>query len=68
MKLKKREDQSMNTLVLLRKENKITMGGDTETKCGAGTKGKTIQRVPYLGVHPIYTHQTQTLLWMTSAC
>jgi hypothetical protein len=32
MKLKKHEDQSVNTLVLLRKGNKIHMGGATETK------------------------------------
>jgi hypothetical protein len=31
-------------------------------QCGAETKGKAIQRVPYLGIHPIYNHQTQTLL------
>jgi hypothetical protein len=35
MKLKKKEDQSVNTSVLLRRGNKIPMGGDTETKCGA---------------------------------
>jgi hypothetical protein len=34
--LKKKEDQSV---VLLRRENKISMGGDTETKCGAETEG-----------------------------
>jgi hypothetical protein len=33
MKLKKKEDQSVNTSVLLRRENKIPMGGDTETMC-----------------------------------
>ena len=38
------------------------MGGDTETKCGAETEGKAIQRLPYLGIHHIYCHQTQTLL------
>ena len=54
----------MDTLVLLRKGNKIPMGGDTETKCGTETEGKTIQRLPYLWFHPIYSHQTQTLLWM----
>jgi hypothetical protein len=49
--------------------NKIPMGEDTETKCGAETEGKTIQRLPHLGIHPIYSHQTQTLLWMpTSSC
>ena len=45
------------------------MGGDTETKCRAETEVKTIQRLPHLGIHPIYSHQMQTLLWMpTSAC
>jgi hypothetical protein len=37
MKLKKKEDQSMDISVLLRRENKIPMGGDTEVKCGAET-------------------------------
>jgi hypothetical protein len=62
MKLKKKEDQNMDTLVLLRRGNKIPMGGDT--KCRADTEGKTIQRLPHLGIHPIYSHQAQTLLWM----
>jgi hypothetical protein len=57
MKLKKKEDQNMDTLVLLREVNKIPMGGGTETICGAETKGKTIQRLPHLGIHPINTHQ-----------
>jgi hypothetical protein len=52
MKLKKKEDQSVDTLVLLRRGNKIPMGGVTETKCGAETEGKTIQRLPHLGLHP----------------
>ena len=69
MKLKKKEDQSVATSVLLRKGNKIPMGGDTETKCGAETEGKAIQRLPHLGIHPMYSYQTQTLLHMpTSAC
>jgi hypothetical protein len=55
MKLKK-EDQSMDTSVLLRRGNKIPMRGDS--KCGAETEGKTIQRLPHLGIHPIYSHQT----------
>jgi hypothetical protein len=37
--------------------------------CGAETEQKAIQRLLYLGIHPIYSHQTQTLLWVpTSAC
>ena len=67
MKLKKKEDQSVDTSILLRRGNKIPMEGDT--KCGAETEGKTIQRWSYQGIHPIYGYQTQTLLWMPkSAC
>ena len=40
------------------------MEGVTETKFRAETEGKTIQRLPHLGMHPIYSHQTQTLLYM----
>jgi hypothetical protein len=37
---------SMDTSVFLRRGNKMPMGGDTETKCGAETEGKAIQRLP----------------------
>ena len=68
MKLKKKEEQSVDTLVFL-EGGKIPMGGDTETKCGAENEGKTTQRLSHLGIHPIYSHQTQTQMWMpTSAC
>jgi hypothetical protein len=40
MKLKKKEDQSVDTSVLLRRGNKIPLGGDTETKCEAETEGR----------------------------
>jgi hypothetical protein len=33
MKLKKKEDQSVDTSVLLTRGNKIFMGANTETKC-----------------------------------
>ena len=62
MKLKKDENQSMETLFLLRRGNKIPMKVVTETKFGAETEGMTIQRLPHPGIHPIYNHQTQTLL------
>jgi hypothetical protein len=62
MKLKKEEDQSMDTSTLLRRENKILMGGGTETKCGVKTEGKAIKRMPYLSIHLVYSHQTQTQL------
>ena len=69
MTIKKKEEQSMDAPVLLRRGNKIPMGGDSETKCGAETEGKTIQKLLYLRIHLIYSHQTQTLLWMpTSTC
>jgi hypothetical protein len=42
MILKKNEDQSVNTLPLLRIGNKTPMEGVTETKFGAVTKGWTI--------------------------
>ena len=46
MKLKKNEDQSVDTLPLLRSGSKTPMEGVTETKFGAKTKGWTIQRLP----------------------
>jgi hypothetical protein len=40
-----------------------------ETKCEAETEGMTIQRLLYLRILPIYNHQNQTILWMTTrAC
>jgi hypothetical protein len=56
MKLKKKEDQSVDTLFLLRMGNKIPIVGVTETKFGAETKGRTIQRLPNPGIHPIISH------------
>jgi hypothetical protein len=56
MKLKKKGDKSVDTLILLRKGNKIPMEGITETKCGAETQKMMIQRLPYLVIHPIYSH------------
>ena len=69
MMSKKKEEQSMDTLVLLRRGDKIPTEEDAETKCGAETEEKTIQRLPHLGIHPIYSYKTQTLLSLpTSAC
>jgi hypothetical protein len=64
MKLKKKEDQSVDTSLLRRMGNKIPTEQVTETKFGAETEGKTIQRLPHPGIHPIYNQQTQTLLHM----
>jgi hypothetical protein len=62
MKLKKKEGQNVPALVLHRRGNKILMGENTETKCGAATEGKATQRLLLVGIHPIYSHQTHTLL------
>jgi hypothetical protein len=37
------------------------MEGVTETKFGAKTEGKTIQRLPHPGIHPTYNHQSQRI-------
>jgi hypothetical protein len=42
MKFKKKEEQSVDTSVLLTRETKIPMGGDAETMCGAETEVKAI--------------------------
>jgi hypothetical protein len=63
-KIKKREDQWVDTSFLLRIGNKIPMKGVTETKFGTKTKGWTIQRLPHRGIHSIISHQTQTLFHM----
>jgi hypothetical protein len=47
MKLKKNEDQSLDTSVCLIRRNKVLMGDNTETKCVAETEGNIIQRLPH---------------------
>jgi hypothetical protein len=54
----------VDTSFLLRIGNKRPMEGVTETKFGAKMKGWTIHRLPHPGIHPIISHQTQTLLHM----
>jgi hypothetical protein len=44
-KIKKKEDQRVDTSFLLRIGNKIPMEGVTETKFGAEMEGRTIQRL-----------------------
>ena len=69
MKLQKKDDQRVDTWLLLRMGTKIPMEGVTETKFRAEMEGRTIKRLPHLGIHPINNHQTQTLLQMpTRAC
>jgi hypothetical protein len=59
MKLKKKEDQSVDTSFLLIRGNNIPMEGVTETKFRAETEGRSIQGLSHLGIHPIYNHHTQ---------
>jgi hypothetical protein len=63
-KTQETQEESMDSSIILRRGNKITMEAVTDTKCGAETKGMMINRLTYLGIHLIYNHQTQTLLRM----
>ena len=56
MNLKKKENQIVDTSVLLRRGTKIPMEGVTETKSGAVTEGMTIQRLPQRGFIPLNNH------------
>jgi hypothetical protein len=63
MKPKKKEE-NVDALELFRRVNKILTEANMDTKCGAEPEVKAIQRLSHLGIHPIDSHQTQTLLWM----
>jgi hypothetical protein len=66
---KKKEDQSVVTLILLRRGDKIPMKRVTETKYEEETEGMTVQRLIHLEFHLINNHQTETLLRVpTRAC
>jgi hypothetical protein len=65
MKFKKKEDQSVDTVLLLKRGNKIPMEGVTETKCAA--EGMTINILFHLGIHSIDNHQNHILLWMPTS-
>jgi hypothetical protein len=60
MKLKKNEDQNVDTLPFLEMGNKTPMEGVAESKFGAEMKGWTIWRLPYPGIHPIISLQTDS--------
>jgi hypothetical protein len=47
----------VDTLFLLRMENKIPMEGVTERKFGVEPEGMTIQRLFYMPIHTINNHQ-----------
>ena len=55
MKLEKKEDHSVDTLILLRRGNEIAIEGEE-------TEGMTIQRLPHLGIYPINNHHSQALI------
>ena len=66
MTLKKKEDQSVATSILLRTKYPWN---ELQTNFGAETEGMTIQRLPHLGIQPINNPKTQTVLCMpTSDC
>jgi hypothetical protein len=54
MKLKKKEDQNVDTYFLLKMGNKIPMEGVTEAMFWVETEERTIQRLPHQGIYPIY--------------
>lgn len=60
MNPKKKDDQSMDASVLLKRGTKIFIGGDMETKFGAKTEGMAIQSLPHLGIQPIYIQPPST--------
>jgi hypothetical protein len=62
LKLKKKEEQTVVILVLLRRWKKIPMRDVAETNCGTETEGKTMQKLIPLGIYPIYSPHTHTLL------
>ena len=69
MKVKQKEDESVGVSIPLRMGNKILLGKNMETKCRAETEEITIHCLPNLWIHPIYRHQTQSLLWIpTRVC
>ena len=51
-----KEGQYVDALVLLRRENKTLIGGNEGRNGGVGIGEKIIQRLPYLGIHPICSH------------
>jgi hypothetical protein len=56
-KIKKKEEQCVDTSFFLRIGNKIPMEVVTETKFGIKMKGWTIQRLHHRGIHSIISHQ-----------
>jgi hypothetical protein len=53
---RKKEEQSVGALVLLKKDTKIHIGVYMEIKYRAETEGKALQRLSHLGLHAIYSY------------
>jgi hypothetical protein len=56
----------VDTSVLLRRGNKISMERVTDKKYEAETEGMIFQTLPHMGINSIDNHQNQTLLWMST--
>ena len=67
MKLKKKEDHSVDTWIFLRRCVKTTMWGDTNTKFEEEPEWKLTQWLPHQWLYPIYSYQNQILLWMLTS-
>jgi hypothetical protein len=69
MKPKKKEDQNVDASVLLRRGNKILTGANMQTKCGAETKEKAIQKLPHhiqtLNMDAIVDAGKCLLIWLS---
>ena len=63
MKLKKKEDQSVGATVLFRRRLEYWQEKIWRKRVEQ-SEGRAIQRLSHLGIHPIFSYQTQTLLWM----
>jgi hypothetical protein len=69
MKLKKKEDQTVDALVLLRRGKIYSREKIRRQSVEQRLKERPSRDCPTWGIHPIYSHQTQTLLEMPrSAC
>jgi hypothetical protein len=63
-KLMKKEDHSVDISIHHRRREQNTHGRSYREKSGVETEEMTFERLTYLGIHSIYNHQNQTLLWM----
>jgi hypothetical protein len=68
MKLKKKEDQCLDTSILLRRGSKIPMEGVTETKYGTESEGMIMFTLLNIHVHYICTHTLGESYTLSSIC